>query len=59
VQKRLGVDLGLPQDGGPPPAVQSRAAAEVSRRLLTWANQHEVNDVTPRPRHSSSRVNLA
>jgi hypothetical protein len=57
VQKRLGIDLGLPR--GPLPAVQSRAAAEVARRVLLWANQHDVNDPTPRPRHTSSRVNLA
>jgi hypothetical protein len=57
VQKRLGVDLGLPR--GSLPSVQSRAAAEVARRVLMWANQHDVNDPTPRPRHTSSRVNLA
>jgi hypothetical protein len=57
VQRRLGVDLGLPR--GPLPAVQSRTAAEVARRVLTWANQHDVVEPTPPPRaHPSSRVNL-
>jgi hypothetical protein len=64
VQKRLGVDLGLLR-GQPLPAVHSRAAAAVARRLLAWANQHEV-DATPAPPEipprrslpSSSRVDL-
>src|SRR5262249_48229246 len=57
VQKRLGIDLGLTR--GPLPPVQSRAAAEVARRVLLWANQHDVVEPTPPPRsHPSSRVNL-
>lgn len=40
VQRRLGVDLGLPRGQAPP--VYSRLAADVARRVLIWANQHEV-----------------
>jgi hypothetical protein len=36
VQRRLGEDLGLPR-GEPLPAVQSRQAAEVARRVLIWS----------------------
>ena len=38
VQRRLGVDLGLPR-GQPPPPIHSRMAAEVARRVLAWAAQ--------------------
>jgi hypothetical protein len=41
VQRRLGVDLGLPR-GDPLPPLHSRLAAEVARRVLTWANQQEI-----------------
>ena len=41
VQRRLGVDLGLPHDQ-PLPPVQSRVDAEVARRVLTWAVQYDV-----------------
>jgi hypothetical protein len=42
------------------PSVQSRIASEVARRVLIWANQHDVTDPsTPPPRHQSSRVNLS
>jgi hypothetical protein len=65
VQKRLGVDLGLPRDQ-PLPPIHSRTAADVARRLLMWANQHEVENSTPMPRDaqplrrspSSSRIDL-
>lgn len=63
VQRRLGIDLGLPR--GALPAVQSRTAAEVTRRVLAWANQIDApapvaSPSTPPPaRHHSSRVNLA
>jgi HEAT repeat protein len=40
VQRRLGVDLGLPL-GQPLPAVHSRQAAEVTRRVMFWAAQHD------------------
>jgi HEAT repeat protein len=43
VQKHLGIDLGL-QRGQPAPPIHSRAAADIARRLLAWANQHEVDD---------------
>jgi hypothetical protein len=46
VQKRLGIDMGL-QRGQPLPPVQSRAAADVARRLLLWANHHEVEEQAP------------
>ena len=36
VQRRLGVDLGLPGDR-PLPSLHSREAAEVARRVLIWA----------------------
>jgi HEAT repeat protein len=65
VQRRLGVDLGLPRGQGLPP-VQSRAAAEVARRLLSWATQHDVAGPTSAQRDpasgravSSSHVELA
>jgi hypothetical protein len=38
VQRRLGVDLGLPL-GQPLPSLQSRQAAEVTRRVMVWAAQ--------------------
>jgi hypothetical protein len=53
VQKRLGVDLGLAQ-GLPPPAIHTRTAAEVARRVLLWATQQEV-DETPLPREALHR----
>ena len=43
VQRRLGVPLGLTPEQ-PLPAVHSRLAAEVARKLLSWATQHEALD---------------
>jgi hypothetical protein len=40
VQRRLGVDLGLPPRQ-PLPPIQSRQAAEVTRRVMMWAAQHD------------------
>ena len=40
VQRRLGVDMGLTRGQATPP-VQSRMAAEVTRRVLAWAGQHD------------------
>ncbi len=40
VQRRLGVDLGLGL-GQPLPPVQSRQAAEITRRVMHWATQFE------------------
>jgi HEAT repeat protein len=40
VQRRLGVDMGLPRGEALPP-VQSRLAGDVARRVLLWANQQE------------------
>ncbi|MFO0845027.1 MAG: hypothetical protein U0797_21995 [Gemmataceae bacterium] len=56
VQRRLGVDLGLPRDQ-PPPPVHSRSAAEVARRVLGWAMQYEVAEaaVAPAPTPADSQ----
>jgi HEAT repeat protein len=40
VQRRLGVDLGLPL-GQPLPPVHSRQAADVTRRVMLWASQND------------------
>jgi hypothetical protein len=40
VQRRLGVDLGLGL-GQPLPPVQSRLAADITRRVMHWAARHE------------------
>jgi HEAT repeat protein len=58
VQRRLGVDLGLPR-GEPMPPVGSRLAAEVARRVLLWSTRHEAEPAAPRPAAHSSRVELA
>jgi hypothetical protein len=39
----LGQDMGLPR-GGPLPAIQTRQAAEVARRVMLWASQSDVPD---------------
>jgi hypothetical protein len=51
VQRRLGVDLGLGL-GQPLPAVQSRQAAEITRRVMHWATQanEEENLAATEPR---------
>jgi hypothetical protein len=58
VQRRLGVDLGLAV-GEPLPPVHSRHAAEVTRRVMMWASQHDVpgnvEDSQPLPRHYEER----
>lgn len=42
VQRRLGVALGL-EDGKPLPALHTRQAAEVTRRVMAWAaQQHQL-----------------
>jgi hypothetical protein len=41
VQRRFGVNLGLPRGEAMPP-VQSRQAAEIARRVLLWAAHQEV-----------------
>jgi hypothetical protein len=45
-QRRLGVDLGLPF-GKPLPALHTRQAAEVTRRVMLWAEQQEQVAVNP------------
>jgi len=47
VQRRLGVDLGLAMSQ-PLPPVQSRQAADVTRRVMTWAAQIENADPVSR-----------
>jgi len=54
VQRSLGVDLGVPRDQGLP-AVHSSAAADIARRVLSWANQNDLS-MAPMPSHSDSRV---
>lgn len=44
VQRRLGIDLGLGL-GQPLPPVQSRHAAEITRRVMHWASQYEEEEV--------------
>jgi hypothetical protein len=40
IQRRLGVNLGLPQ-GQPLPSVHSRHAAEIARQVMAWATRQE------------------
>jgi hypothetical protein len=40
IQRRLGVDLGLPRGQSPPP-IHSRLAAEVARRVLLWSTHQD------------------
>jgi hypothetical protein len=47
VQRCLGIDMGLAL-GEPPPPLQSRHAAEVTRRVMTWAAAQDA-DATPHP----------
>jgi hypothetical protein len=44
VQRRLNIDLGLAM-GQPLPPIHSRHAAEVTRRVMMWAAQHDVASV--------------
>jgi hypothetical protein len=49
VQRWLGVDMGLAQ-GQPPPPLHSRQAADVTRKVMTWAaGQDSAPDETPHP----------
>lgn len=55
VQRRLGVDLGLPRDRSLPP-LNSREAAEVARRVLVWsAHQNAVSHDAPHDEESDWR----
>jgi hypothetical protein len=47
VQRRLGVDLGLAMNQ-PLPPVQTRQAADVTRRVMSWAAQTEFADPVSR-----------
>jgi hypothetical protein len=47
VQRRLGIDLGMPMNQ-PLPPVQSRQAADVTRRVMAWAAQIENADPVSR-----------
>jgi hypothetical protein len=53
VQRCLGVDFGLPNDG-PPPPLQSRQAAEVTRRVMLWAAQSDSPSPEPVTNKSSA-----
>jgi len=44
IQRRLGVDLGLAL-GQPLPQVHSRQAADLTRRVMMWAAQNDVEDL--------------
>ena len=57
VQRRLGVDLGL-GIGQPLPHVQTRQAADISRRVRQWANQfNDEEDMDDsRPQRRSARA---
>jgi hypothetical protein len=46
VQRRLGVDLGLPANQ-PLPAIHSRQAAEVTRRVMMWVGQQDLSESEP------------
>ena len=48
VQRQLGVDLGLPANG-PLPPIHSRQAAEVTRRVLSWAAAHDEAEAVHAP----------
>jgi hypothetical protein len=54
VQRRLGVDLGLPHDQ-PAPPIHSRTAAEVARRVLSWATHYDAADAAPSPAPDDSQ----
>jgi HEAT repeat protein len=41
IQRRLGVDLGLGV-GQPLPPIQSRQAADITRRVMVWASQYDL-----------------
>src|SRR5208337_1156314 len=41
IQRRLGVDLGMAL-GQPLPPVHTRQAADITRRVMAWANQHDL-----------------
>jgi hypothetical protein len=57
VQKYLHIDLGL-EIGQPPPALHTRQAAEVTRRVIQWAEQSPItpprpsSQLGPRPSHA-------
>ncbi len=57
IQRRLGVDLGLSM-GQPLPPLQSRQAAEISKKVMIWATQFddEENFVDSRPRSRNAAV---
>jgi HEAT repeat protein len=55
IQRRLGVDLGLGL-GQPLPAVHSRPAAEVTRRVMRWAVQHDAPDNSEDSRVTAARA---
>ena len=54
VQRCIGIDLGVPRDQALP-AVHSATAADIARRVLSWANQNDLSMV-PEVSHPDSRV---
>jgi hypothetical protein len=52
VQRRLGVDLGLPRDR-PLPSLHSVEAAEMARRVLAWATHQDVASKVVQPLRKS------
>jgi hypothetical protein len=55
IQRRLGADLGMGL-GQPLPPVHSRQAAEVTRRVMLWAEQYDLPDSVEDSRMLGSRA---
>ncbi|MBI3407947.1 MAG: HEAT repeat domain-containing protein [Planctomycetes bacterium] len=55
IQRRLGVDLGLGL-GQPLPPIQSKQAAEITRRVMHWASQNEPAEDEDERKLEDSRV---
>jgi len=53
VQRQLGVDLGLPPNQ-PPPPLNSRHAAEITRRVMLWGADEPGQAVSSLPGFSRS-----
>lgn len=58
VQRRIGADLGLAL-AQPLPAVHTRQAAEVTRRVMAWAAQTDIPDVDARSADAAEPVSPA
>jgi hypothetical protein len=55
IQRRLGVDLGLGL-GQPLPPIHSRQAAEITRRVMMWATEHDAEEDLEDSRHIIRRA---